>query len=264
LADETRAVEDRLSDALHARLTQRFVDRRTSVLMRRLKQRESLVAHVTDKGEVTIDGEFVGASTGSASGWTAAAGEEAKTLRAAGIAALAPVLSLKADRFYNAPDTEIDVTEQGGLMWGEFAVGKLVPGADRCRRGRSPSSTRTPPPRSARRSRRRLQHWIDRQIAARFEPLIALRDDEALRAWRAGSPSGSSRRSASCRARRSPTRSRARPGEPGEPAQARRPLRPVLRVHAAAAEARADAARLVLWSLVEGSTSFPKRRRRAS
>jgi len=39
--DETRAVEDRLSDALHARLTQRFVDRRTSVLMRRLKQKES-------------------------------------------------------------------------------------------------------------------------------------------------------------------------------------------------------------------------------
>ncbi|TMV55605.1 hypothetical protein FGG78_37980, partial [Thioclava sp. BHET1] len=37
---ETRAVEDRLSDALHACLTQRFVDRRTSVLLRRLKQKE--------------------------------------------------------------------------------------------------------------------------------------------------------------------------------------------------------------------------------
>ena len=34
----------------------------------------------------------------------------------------------KADRFYNAPDTEIDFTEQGGLMWGEHAVGKLVAG----------------------------------------------------------------------------------------------------------------------------------------
>ena len=33
----TRALEDRLSDALHERLTQRFVDRRTSVLLRRLK-----------------------------------------------------------------------------------------------------------------------------------------------------------------------------------------------------------------------------------
>jgi ATP-dependent RNA helicase SUPV3L1/SUV3 len=38
----TRAVEDRLSDALHGALTQRFVDRRTSVLLRRLKQKEAL------------------------------------------------------------------------------------------------------------------------------------------------------------------------------------------------------------------------------
>ena len=58
--EETRAVEDRLSDALHAALTQRFVDRRTSVLMRRLKQKETLVAEVNDKGEVTVEGEFVG------------------------------------------------------------------------------------------------------------------------------------------------------------------------------------------------------------
>jgi hypothetical protein len=47
---ETRAVEDRLSDALHGALTQRFVDRRTSVLLRRLKQKEALVAEVSEIG----------------------------------------------------------------------------------------------------------------------------------------------------------------------------------------------------------------------
>ena len=57
---ETRVVEDRLSDALHERLTQRFVDRRTSVLLRRLGQKEAIVAEVNDAGEVTVDGEFVG------------------------------------------------------------------------------------------------------------------------------------------------------------------------------------------------------------
>ncbi len=35
---ETRAVEDRLSDALHEQLTQRFIDRRTSVLMKHLRE----------------------------------------------------------------------------------------------------------------------------------------------------------------------------------------------------------------------------------
>src|SRR5690606_17583986 len=57
---ETRAVEDRLSDALHAALTQRFVDRRTLVLLRRLQQKQSLLPEVNDKGEVNVEGDSAG------------------------------------------------------------------------------------------------------------------------------------------------------------------------------------------------------------
>jgi ATP-dependent RNA helicase SUPV3L1/SUV3 len=129
--DETRAVEDRLSDALHARLTQRFVDRRTSVLLRRLKQKETLVAEVNDKGEVMVEGEFVGRLEGFRFRQDASATpDEARTLRQAAVQALRPEWHLRADRFYNAPDTELDFTEQGGLMWGTTAVGKLVAGAE--------------------------------------------------------------------------------------------------------------------------------------
>jgi ATP-dependent RNA helicase SUPV3L1/SUV3 len=128
-ATATRAVEDRLSDALHGALTQRFVDRRTSVLLRRLKQKEAMVAEVNDTGEVTVEGEFVGRLEGFRFIQDkSAAGQEAKTLQQASLQALAPHFHLRADRFYNAPDTEIDFTEQGGLMWGEQAVGKLVAG----------------------------------------------------------------------------------------------------------------------------------------
>lgn len=179
--EETRAVEDRLSDALHVQLTQRFVDRRTSVLMRRLKQRESLVATVNENGEVTIDDQFVGRLEGFVFRLDPSAdADQARTLRAAGIAALAPALSLRADRFYNAPDAEIDVTEQGGLMWGEHAVGKLVPGSDALSPQVQPFVDEDADPAVAERVKRRLGHWIDRKIAALFAPLVALRDDEAL------------------------------------------------------------------------------------
>jgi ATP-dependent RNA helicase SUPV3L1/SUV3 len=179
--DATRAVEDRLSDALHVQLTQRFVDRRTSVLMRRLKQRESLVATVTEEGEVTIDEQFVGRLEGFRFRLDPSAdADQARTLRSAGIAALAPALSLRADKFYNAPDTEIDVTEQGGLMWGEYAVGKLVAGADALSPQVQPFVDEDADPQVAEKVKRRLGHWIDRKITALFAPLIALRDDEAL------------------------------------------------------------------------------------
>ncbi len=177
----TRAVEDRLSDALHERLTQRFVDRRTSVLLRRLKQKESLVAEVNDKGEVTVEGQFVGRLEGFRFSQDKAAGpDEAKTLRQASLQALRPEFHLRADRFYNAPDTEIDFTDQGGLMWGELAVGKLVAGSEPLKPQVEAFVDDEAGHDVAQKVQRRLQHFIDRKIATLFEPLLNMQRDEAL------------------------------------------------------------------------------------
>ncbi|CUH76224.1 helicase-related protein [Tropicibacter naphthalenivorans] len=177
----TRAVEDSLSDALHERLTQRFVDRRTSVLLRRLKQKEALLAEVNDQGEVTVEGHTVGKLEGFRFRQDKdATGQEAKTLRQASLQALAPHFHLRADRFYNAPDTEIDFTEQGGLMWGDQAVGKLAKGDDPLKPRVVAFVDEEAGPDVAQKVERRLQHFMDRKIAALFEPLIKMRDDEAL------------------------------------------------------------------------------------
>ncbi|ARE40063.1 ATP-dependent DNA helicase [Rhodovulum sp. P5] len=177
----TRAVEDRLSDALHGALTQRFVDRRTSVLLRRLKQKEGLVAEVNDKGEVTVEGEFVGRLEGCRFRQDSTSSpDEARTLRQAALAALAPEFHLRADRFYNAPDTELDFTEQGGLMWGEHAVGKLVAGADPLKPMVEAFVDEEAGAEIVEKVRRRLQHFIDRRIATLFEPLLNLQRDETL------------------------------------------------------------------------------------
>ena len=179
--DETRAVEDRLSDALHAALTQRFVDRRTSVLMRRLNQKESLVAEVDTKGGVTIEGEFVGHLSGFRFQMDPkATPEQAKTLRAAAIQALQPEFNLRSDRMYNAPDTEFDFTEQGGLMWGEYSVGKLVKSDDIMKPRIEVFVDDEAGADVATKVERRLNHFMDRKVSAAFEALIALRDDEAV------------------------------------------------------------------------------------
>jgi ATP-dependent RNA helicase SUPV3L1/SUV3 len=179
--EATRAVEDRLSDALHGALTQRFVDRRTSVLLRRLSEKERLVAEVNDKGEVTVEGEFVGRLEGFRFRQDKGASQgEDKTLRAASLSALAPEFHLRADRFYNSPDTEIDFTEQGGLMWGEHAVGKLVAGADPLKPAVEAFVDEAAGEEIATKVTRRLQHFIDRKVATLFEPLLALSKDEEL------------------------------------------------------------------------------------
>jgi ATP-dependent RNA helicase SUPV3L1/SUV3 len=178
---ETRAVEDRLSDALHGALTQRFVDRRTSLLLRRLKQKETLVAEVNDKGEVTVEGEFAGRLDGFRFVQDhSESSEAAQTLRTAAMEALRPELHLRADRFYNAPDTELDFTTQGGLMWGNSAVGKLVKGTEPQRPAVTAFVDDEAGDDVREKVTRRLQHFIDRKIAAGFEPMLAMGRDETL------------------------------------------------------------------------------------
>ncbi len=55
--ERARAIEDRLSDALHDRLTQRFVDRHSGILARRRHDRADLMASVNAVGEVQVEGQ---------------------------------------------------------------------------------------------------------------------------------------------------------------------------------------------------------------
>lgn len=58
--ERTREIEDRLSDALHERLMQRFVDKRTAMLVSKLNAREDLVAAIKADGDVLVEGQYVG------------------------------------------------------------------------------------------------------------------------------------------------------------------------------------------------------------
>jgi ATP-dependent RNA helicase SUPV3L1/SUV3 len=66
MAERSREVEEKLSDALHERLTQRFVDRRTSVLMRDLggKGKAEFPVIVDAEGEVSVGTYSIGRMEG--------------------------------------------------------------------------------------------------------------------------------------------------------------------------------------------------------
>nr|WP_231848694.1 helicase-related protein [Sphingobium sp. SYK-6] len=86
MAARARALEDRLSDALHGALRQRFVDRRTSALLRRGGDANAFLAvDVDDAGNVTVDGYKIGTMRGFrfAVDPTARAGEKRLLLAAA-------------------------------------------------------------------------------------------------------------------------------------------------------------------------------------
>ena len=104
----TRAVEDKLSDALHERLAERFVDRRTSVLMRRLRENAMLETEIGKSGEVTVEGHVIGRLDGFMFAPDAsAAGSEAKALNAAAQKALAGEIEARATKISQASNDQI-------------------------------------------------------------------------------------------------------------------------------------------------------------
>ncbi len=129
-----RAVEDKLSDALHERLAERFVDRRTSVLMRRLRENTTLETEIGKTGEVTVEGHVIGRLDGFMFAPDAsAAGSEAKTLNTAAQKALASEIEARATRLSQAPNDQLVLAGDGALRWHGDLVGKLVAGDDTLR-----------------------------------------------------------------------------------------------------------------------------------
>ena len=131
-----RAVEDRLSDALHERLTQRFVDRRTAVLARKLRDKGDLLAVVEPDGEVMVEGHNVGRLQGfDFTPSSHAATLEGRTLRGAANRALRREINERARALAGAADGAIGLDASAQIVWGEQHIARLIAGPGALRPG---------------------------------------------------------------------------------------------------------------------------------
>jgi ATP-dependent RNA helicase SUPV3L1/SUV3 len=122
-----RGLEDRLSDTLHQRLMQRFIDRRTSALLRGLQQRHEILAAVGAQGEVTVEGQYVGKLRGlrfePARGASAL---EDKALRAAAERVVGPELTRRMGKLAGEPDEAFALSPDGTITWRGEAAGRVA------------------------------------------------------------------------------------------------------------------------------------------
>jgi ATP-dependent RNA helicase SUPV3L1/SUV3 len=177
----TREIEDRLSDALHESLTQRFIDRRTSVLMKRMLESDELVSTVEDDGAITVEGEFVGRMLGLRF-VPADAGEDAhqRTLRAASVKSVAQELEARAQAIAAAPDPDIGLSRDGHVIWQSAPIARLEGGAEllKPRIELLVEGDLSVGERAA--VQLRIERWLSRHVAALLEPLVALSEDESI------------------------------------------------------------------------------------
>ena len=192
----TRAVEDHLSDALHERLTQRFIDKRTALLMRHLRDEEQLALGLDDSGAVSLGSEHVGKLDGFRfAPDPRAEGIHGRTLRAAALKGLEGEIVARARALSNAPDTAIALSEHARLWWSGAVVAKLAAGphplspvvellADDLLKGELRGQVQA-----------RLETWVNDHIGRVLEPLVALRNAAEARtsSWDEGGLPGPTR-----------------------------------------------------------------------
>jgi len=194
-ADRTREVEERLSDALHASLTQRFVDKRTSALIRQIgADAGALPVSVGPEGEVTVDDHPIGRLDGFRFAVEASArAADKRLLLAAAEKHLAAERGARAAALADAPDAEFAFAADGagiGVAWRGHRVAALEPGPALGRPRVVPDRALDCLTRPARdRAAARVSAWVDEQVRRRLPGLSALaqaaRDPDAGPALRA-------------------------------------------------------------------------------
>src|SRR5579864_544869 len=190
----TRSIEDKLSDALHEKLKERFVDRRTSVLMKRLRDDDNLELTLDDSGGVAIGGELVGKLEGFRfEADVRAEGIHGRTLRAAAIRGLEGEFFRRASRLLECDAKDITLSEHGKLWWDGAVVASLTRGSSPLRPHVAIVSDSHLKAELREAIQARLDRWLSDRIVGKLEPLLALQRAVEARSGTANALPGEAR-----------------------------------------------------------------------
>ena len=188
--DYARTIEDRLSDALHEGLSQRFVDKRSAALMRSMNQGGELLAGIRDNGEVIVEGHYVGRLEGFRfAPDPRIKDDDNKYVISAARAALGRTIRERCAMLENAHDTQFGLDESGVITW-QQKLNNPAPGVPVARL----CATEAPLSPAIEviadddvlgtddkdRVHDRLRIWLDRYIADRLAPLKSLETTDEM------------------------------------------------------------------------------------
>jgi ATP-dependent RNA helicase SUPV3L1/SUV3 len=174
-----REVEDLLSDALHERLTSRFVDRRAAHLMRRLEagDTQDLLSAVTRRGEVVVEGHPVGRVGGfSFFPDPSAVGDEKKMVLRAARRALREEMPRRVTLVEAAPDAAFALADDQTVTWDGVAIARLKCGTSALRPRVQVLDSEFLDGAQRERLRGRLQRLLDDRVSVDLAPLRAASD----------------------------------------------------------------------------------------
>jgi len=175
---QTRAVEDRLSDALHDKLTQRFVDKRAALFMRKLKDGGSLSAAVKSDSTVVVEGHAVGHMEGLKFVPDVVDSANAKPVLTAARKVLPEELARRTGQIEAADNAAFSIGPKGSVIWLGAEIAQLEAGADILSPQIRVANEELLDGEMRKRIETRLRAWLSGEIEERLGALTAIRSAE--------------------------------------------------------------------------------------
>ncbi len=126
--NEAKIIEDKLSDELHNRLTQRFVDKRIVILNKTLKEHINLEAIIRLDGKVIVEGEEVGLLKGFEFIPTLSQGEKAGPILSAARKILPKEIERRVRELLMSDNAAFKFDDDASILWQNNKVAKLTNG----------------------------------------------------------------------------------------------------------------------------------------
>lgn len=124
--NKAKNIEDRLSDALHDGLTKRFVDRRSSTLIRGMQEGGKLLAGIKKDGEVVVEGHRIGHLHGFRFiPDENMSGADGKTSLNAARQALSGEIARRVRDMQNADDKQFTLAPDGSVLYQKDATNPM-------------------------------------------------------------------------------------------------------------------------------------------
>lgn len=174
-----RTIEDKLSDALHERLLQRFVDRRAPVLAKRRQGDAALLSYVSKAGEVVVEGVVAGSMAGLKFVRDAEQSRaESQTLVSAARGTISTEVEVRVAALCGAPDKAFSLSRSGRIRWQSDEVAILQKGDSALRPKIVLLRNEMLNAGARERIQVRLSQWLDGHLRYRLAPLFKARDAE--------------------------------------------------------------------------------------
>jgi ATP-dependent RNA helicase SUPV3L1/SUV3 len=173
--EKTRAIEDALSDAMHESLTQRFVDAKTSALMKGMRLKDELNADIAEDGAIRVENHPIGRLRGFQ--FTPEAqgeGIHGKASRNAATQVLSKELAMRARRVTSAKSDAFKLSRTCKILWRNEEIARLEAGDDPLKPQVILLADEHLQGPDKEKVQKRLNTWMAETVNLRLKPLVEL------------------------------------------------------------------------------------------